>query len=210
MIDSRCGLNCKTCTYREPNHCGGCAATNGHPFHGECPVAVCCQNKGYIHCGQCPDLPCELLTDYSCEPEYGDAPHGARIAQCIRWREEARCAGEGFTFGGINIYAKEPVTVLNFYRALGLRVVREPAAESRWYGAELALQGGDSPVIWIWRLEEGDGAKNHLVFHADCGLDVMYERICKAGIACNPPFMAGWGGQELILQDPAGNEILFL
>ena len=27
--------------YKETCGCGGCIETNGHPFHGECPVAVC-------------------------------------------------------------------------------------------------------------------------------------------------------------------------
>ena len=89
MIDTRCGLCCAECTYREPCHCGGCIATNGHPFHGECPVAICCQEKGFIHCGQCPDLPCALLRQYSIEdPEHGDTPPGARIEQCRKWKRE--------------------------------------------------------------------------------------------------------------------------
>ena len=69
MVDSRCGLHCTGCEYKETCGCGGCIETNGHPFHGECPVAVCCQNKGIVHCGGCPDIPCELLTRYSCDPE---------------------------------------------------------------------------------------------------------------------------------------------
>ena len=99
MIDSRCGLHCTGCTYKEPCHCGGCTetnghpfqgciATNGHPFHGECPVAACCQEKGFVHCGQCPDIPCDLLQQYSCDPEHGDTPQGARIRQCLAWRKE--------------------------------------------------------------------------------------------------------------------------
>ncbi len=87
-IDSRCGLHCTGCEYKESSGCGGCIETNGHPFHGECPVAVCCQNKGIVHCGECPDIPCDLLTQYSCDPEHGDTPHGARIEQCKRWKEE--------------------------------------------------------------------------------------------------------------------------
>ncbi|MGM9624315.1 MAG: DNA glycosylase AlkZ-like family protein [Eubacteriales bacterium] len=83
---SRCGLSCTDCTYREPCHCGGCIETMGHPFHGVCPVAVCCQEKGLEHCGQCPDLPCRLLSDYSCDAEHGDNPPGARIEVCRRWR----------------------------------------------------------------------------------------------------------------------------
>lgn len=88
MMDTRCGLCCETCDFKEPCHCDGCIATNGHPFHGECPVAQCCQAHGLVHCGQCADLPCELLTQYSCDPEHGDQPPGARIEQCRAWRKE--------------------------------------------------------------------------------------------------------------------------
>ena len=51
-------------------------------------MALCCQQKNLTHCGQCPDIPCALLADYSCDPVHGDAPHGARIRQCLRWRAE--------------------------------------------------------------------------------------------------------------------------
>ena len=86
MIDSRCGLHCTDCEYKDSCGCGGCIETKGNPFHGECPVAVCCQNKGLTHCGECPDIPCELLMQYSCDPEHGDEPHGARIEQCKQWK----------------------------------------------------------------------------------------------------------------------------
>lgn len=85
MIDTRCGLQCEGCEYKESCNCGGCIATNGNPFHGECPVAQCCQEKGYVHCGECPDIPCKLLSDYSCDKEHGDTPPGARIEQCLKW-----------------------------------------------------------------------------------------------------------------------------
>ena len=90
MVDSRCGLHCTGCEYKETCGCGGCIETNGHPFHGECPVAVCCQDKGIVHCGECPDIPCELLMQYSCDPEHGDTPRGARIEQCKRWYAESK------------------------------------------------------------------------------------------------------------------------
>ena len=92
MIDTRCGLRCEDCSFKRSHNCGGCIATNGHPFHGECPVALCCQQKNLTHCGQCPDIPCALLTDYSCDPVHGDDPHGARIRQCLLWRAEERRA----------------------------------------------------------------------------------------------------------------------
>ncbi len=85
MVDSRCGLHCTGCGYKKTCNCGGCIETEGRPFHGECPVAKCCQEKGFLHCGQCPDIPCDMLTDYSCDPEHGDTPHGARIEQCRAW-----------------------------------------------------------------------------------------------------------------------------
>lgn len=89
MIDSRCGLHCTDCAYRIPCSCDGCIESNGHPFHGACPVALCCQSKVYTHCGECPDIPCELLYAYSVlDPDHGDNPPGARIAQCKRWLAE--------------------------------------------------------------------------------------------------------------------------
>ena len=38
MVDSRCGLHCTGCEYKGTCGCGGCIETNGHPFHGECPL----------------------------------------------------------------------------------------------------------------------------------------------------------------------------
>ena len=85
MIDTRCGLRCEGCEYIESCNCGGCIATNGVPFHGACPVAECCQSKGFVHCGECPEIPCGLLSQYSCDPEHGDTPPGTRIEQCRKW-----------------------------------------------------------------------------------------------------------------------------
>ena len=85
-VQSRCGLLCHWCSYRESHKCKGCVESNGHPFHGECPAAICCQNKGYSNCGQCGDIPCDLLRKYSYDdPEHGDKPGGARIAVCRAW-----------------------------------------------------------------------------------------------------------------------------
>ena len=85
-VQSRCGLLCKWCTYRNSHGCGGCVETNGNPFHGECPVAKCCQEKGYTHCGECADMPCEQLRQYSCDDaDHGDNPPGARLEICKAW-----------------------------------------------------------------------------------------------------------------------------
>lgn len=84
---SRCGLLCNGCEYKETHGCGSCIKTNGNPFHGQCPIAVCCQNKGYTHCGECDDMPCENLFEYSCgDSEHSDIPKGARIEMLRLWR----------------------------------------------------------------------------------------------------------------------------
>jgi len=83
---SRCGLLCDTCTFKESHGCLGCIKTNGHPFHGECPIALCAQSKGYMHCGQCADMPCDKLYEYSCgDGEHCDNPKGARLEILKCW-----------------------------------------------------------------------------------------------------------------------------
>ncbi|MCL2811793.1 MAG: pyridoxamine 5'-phosphate oxidase family protein [Clostridia bacterium] len=85
-IQSRCGLLCDGCAYKESHGCAGCIALNGHPFWGECPVAACCQAKGYAHCGECGELPCDTLREFSCgDSEHSDKPAGARISVCRAW-----------------------------------------------------------------------------------------------------------------------------
>ena len=111
-VQSRCGLLCKWCAFKESHGCGGCVETNGHPFYGECPVAKCCQDKGYTHCGECENLPgpcadpdckrvdadgsyecggcpntsCGKLFPYSYkDPNHGDNPPGARVEICKAW-----------------------------------------------------------------------------------------------------------------------------
>jgi|GEM_PF-519009 len=116
-VQSRCGLLCDFCDYKKSHNCGGCIETGGHPFHGECPVAMCCQEKGYTHCGECDNLPgecadpnctkidangffecsgcentsCDKLFPYSYkDPDHGDNPPGARIAICRAWANNKR------------------------------------------------------------------------------------------------------------------------
>lgn len=81
-IDSYCGLSCGECPFRESTGCGGCIATKGHPFHGECSLAQCAIGKKRGFCGECPDFPCQLLQNFSQDPEHGDNPPGQRIERC--------------------------------------------------------------------------------------------------------------------------------
>lgn len=90
MIDSICGLHCTGCPWKETHGCGGCIKTNGHPFHGECPIAQCCLAKGYSHCGECDVMPCDKLYAYSyLDPVHGDKPQGARVKECRKWAAES-------------------------------------------------------------------------------------------------------------------------
>lgn len=84
QIDTYCGLCCASCEFRESMGCGGCVATGGHPFHGECQLAQCAIEKNRGFCGECPDFPCPLLESYSQDPEHGDHPQGARIEACAK------------------------------------------------------------------------------------------------------------------------------
>lgn len=80
MIQSRCGVCCKECEYKE---CKGCVSIS-KPFWGEaCPVKQCCEKKKHENCGQCTEFPCSLLNQFAYDKEQGD--QGKRIIQCQDW-----------------------------------------------------------------------------------------------------------------------------
>ncbi len=82
-VESRCGLLCNECEYREKMHCKGCINIT-KPFWGDCcPVKKCCEDKLLKHCGECTDFPCSLLNSFSYHEEQGD--DGRRIEQCRVW-----------------------------------------------------------------------------------------------------------------------------
>lgn len=90
LISTYCGLDCTHCGWKEPCNCQGCVLTKGFAFHCQdkpCPVAACAMSKGISFCGECGEFPCKLLSDYSCDPEHGDNPTGARIENCRMVRE---------------------------------------------------------------------------------------------------------------------------
>jgi len=84
MVESRCGILCNQCEYREKVNCGGCV-TITKPFWGDaCPVKSCCEENEHKHCGECNDFPCDLLNQFAYDKEQGD--DGKRIEQCEKWR----------------------------------------------------------------------------------------------------------------------------
>lgn len=83
MIESRCGLVCSECEYKEQMGCKGCTNIT-KPFWGECcPVKSCCEGKGYSHCGLCTEFPCDTLNKFAYDENQGDG--GKRILQCREW-----------------------------------------------------------------------------------------------------------------------------
>ena len=87
MIESRCGLLCAQCAYREQMNCPGCVHMD-KPFWGDaCPVKFCCEGKGHDHCGQCGEFTCGLLHQFAYDEKQGDG--GKRIDQCRCWSGEA-------------------------------------------------------------------------------------------------------------------------
>ena len=85
MVESRCGILCGGCTYREQMGCAGCVNIQ-KPFWGDsCPVKSCCEEKDHIHCGQCGSFPCGLLNQFAYDEKQGDG--GKRIDQCRTWKE---------------------------------------------------------------------------------------------------------------------------
>lgn len=83
MSESRCGLLCSECSYREAMNCQGCTKIS-KPFWGEvCPVKACCEEKALEHCGLCQQFPCALLHQFAYDKDQGD--NGKRIEQCRCW-----------------------------------------------------------------------------------------------------------------------------
>lgn len=87
MIQSRCGLLCNECEYRESMNCSGCTNIEKPFWGGSCPVKSCCEGRGHSFCGECSDFPCDLLHSFSYAEEQGD--DGRRIEQCRVWHSES-------------------------------------------------------------------------------------------------------------------------
>lgn len=113
-------------------------------------------------------------------------------------------------FHGINYYSRQPQTIFDFYRKLGLRVIQEKESDD-YYGAALALTDEQEPVMWIWAVPEGEEQPccNNLYFTTGGKVPEVYEQLTKAGIDCPEPVRTFWGGMELIVKDPDGNTVLF-
>lgn len=93
MIESRCGLKCSECKYREIMKCEGCVKIK-KPFWGKtCSIKACCEGKGIENCGLCDKFACKELHEFAFDPAQGD--EGTRIEQCQDWASEARGGQKG-------------------------------------------------------------------------------------------------------------------
>jgi len=56
------------------------------PFWGgDCGVKTCCEEKGWDHCGECPDFPCQMEANMGVEMGFDPA---VRLEQCRKWAEK--------------------------------------------------------------------------------------------------------------------------
>ena len=72
MIESRCGLRCSDCSFREAMGCKGCVNMDKPFWADSCPVKSCCEKKGLQHCGECDDFVCPLLHTFAYDMEQSD------------------------------------------------------------------------------------------------------------------------------------------
>lgn len=89
-IESYCGIVCSECGYKDSCNCGTCIDTKGKPFHQEngttCPIAACAIERNVRFCGECGEIPCDLLNKFAFDKEQGD--NGKRIEQCNLWKAQ--------------------------------------------------------------------------------------------------------------------------
>ena len=86
-FESRCGVYCSKCEYKEKVNCPGCIKAEGKMFWGECELAKCCIEKELQHCGKCQNCPCDKLQEFSYDKEQGD--NGQRIKNLETWNNQS-------------------------------------------------------------------------------------------------------------------------
>ncbi|HWR52000.1 MAG TPA: DUF3795 domain-containing protein [Bryobacteraceae bacterium] len=93
-----CGLYCGACPHLagaasadpEIQGCQGCRGDSEcmHPWCAECGIRDCADEKGYLHCGECSDFPCERLEAFRRDGK----PHHADITNNLLRINEAGSA----------------------------------------------------------------------------------------------------------------------
>ena len=78
-----CGAYCGVCEWKDKMNCNGCQECQSNVFWGQCDKAKCCIDKGFEHCGYCPEMPCQMLLELFNDPEHGDK--GVRVSNLKNW-----------------------------------------------------------------------------------------------------------------------------
>lgn len=81
-----CGAYCAVCEWKDKTGCQGCKKCQSNVFWGQCDKAKCCIDKGFEHCGHCPEMPCQKLLDLFNDPEHGDK--GVRQNNLKNWAND--------------------------------------------------------------------------------------------------------------------------
>ena len=60
-----CGLYCGGCGSFHENSAVGCKGCRIEPnLVSDCPTIPCAVKKGLLHCGECSDFPCEMMSSF--------------------------------------------------------------------------------------------------------------------------------------------------
>jgi hypothetical protein len=91
---SVCGCDCFECDHYKNSKCAGCSQIKGKVYWAGfvnadvCPVYACVvSDRGYRHCGECPDIPCKLWHDLK-DPSHTDEQHETGIADRVKRLKE--------------------------------------------------------------------------------------------------------------------------
>ena len=85
LMIAYCGTYCGVCEWKDKVGCKGCKISAGDMFWGECDKAKCSIEKGFEHCGQCEEMPCNKLKSLFEDSEHGDG--GVRIRNLQNWNK---------------------------------------------------------------------------------------------------------------------------
>lgn len=199
MMESRCGILCSACEYREQMHCAGCANIK-EPFWGACKIKTCCEGRKLPHCGECPQFPCANLKAFAYDKEQGD--DGKRLEQCQAWQKAAP------RYRTTLVAVADMARAKAFYTGLlGLTIVED-------IGANVTLAGGITlQELGSWKGLLGTDAvtlRHHageLYFEVQ-DMDAFVAHAAQFGVDYFQPLNeAPWGQRLLRLNDPDGNLI---
>ena len=84
MVESRCGLLCSECSFREATGCKGCVNMDKPFWADSCPVKSCCEAKSQNHFVEnVMILFVSCFHTFAYDMEQSD--NGVRIEQCKKW-----------------------------------------------------------------------------------------------------------------------------